>query len=179
MCGGTVLPVSCRFPGFNRAIIRGMKKHILVAFFLLCSAVMLKAQDVSPQSDPSGVAPAWKTAGTFNGRFWNQLSPYEKWVFLFGYSTGVEQVSVLAGEGSFDRYKKVSKLFWARALTVDEVRSALNGFYETPENAPIAYQVRLILFPNVPRARQRQKSKNKLLHFAHRRPSENRSCLHR
>jgi hypothetical protein len=115
-----------------------MKNAFRAALFFACGAVVLNAQTAAPQSATSEVLSTRKTGGAWNGRFWKQLSAEEKRVFLFGYSDGVEQVTIAAGAGSFERYKQINKMFWASALTIDEVRSALNVFYETPENSPIS-----------------------------------------
>ena len=115
-----------------------MRRHVCAALFLVCCAALHGAQAASQLSDSTGVTSSWKTGGAWNGRFWRQLNADEKRVFLFGYTDGVEQVTIAASGGSFERYKQVNKLFWARALTIDEVRSALNGFYDTPENSPIS-----------------------------------------
>ena len=40
--------------------------------------------------------------------------------------------------GIFERYREINNKYWARALSVVEVHTALDTFYEIPENAPIA-----------------------------------------
>ena len=61
----------------------------------------------------------------------------EKIIFLTGYSTGYDTLAIVMGGGDFERYKQVSKMYWARNLTIGEISSALDQFYALPENGPI------------------------------------------
>jgi len=78
-----------------------------------------------------------KTAGSFNGRFWRTCSETEKDIFLFGYSDGLDMIAI-ATSSDYSKYKIVRKKYWADSLTASEVRAALDRFYDTPENGPIA-----------------------------------------
>jgi hypothetical protein len=44
----------------------------------------------------------------------------------------------LTTSADFDRYKAIIKPFWPFGLTGNEVASALDNIYVTPENGPIA-----------------------------------------
>src|ERR1700719_2317862 len=81
----------------------------------------------------ASVVATWQTASVWNGRFWRTLTEGEKYIFLFGYSTAVGDVTIRTTT-DFEHYKGMIKAFWPRSLTVAEVHSSLDRLYDTPEN---------------------------------------------
>jgi hypothetical protein len=114
-----------------------MNYHLLKALILAATITTYGLGQSASHAPNDSVVSTWKTAGMFNGRFWKTLNADQKAMFLFGYSNGVEAVTI-ATSTSFDNYKETNSRFWARALTVAEVQSALDTFYAVPENGPIA-----------------------------------------
>jgi len=106
---------------------------------LLCIALAVGAFGQSAASSADRIA-TYKTGGQYNGRFWKSLESNEKIVFVFGYKSAVREATIAFAAGDRDRYNKlveVAKIFWPGGLTGAEISSALDHFYETPENGPI------------------------------------------
>jgi hypothetical protein len=79
---------------------------------------------------------SWRTGFSWNGRFWKGSMPFVKTGFLLGY----EQALVTTGAPQFPEYSKFEefKKQLYPALTMSEIESAVDRFYETPENGPVA-----------------------------------------
>ena len=108
---------------------------ILLLAITVSAFGLSQAQPSSAKDD--SVLSTWRTAQMWNGRFWRTLTESQKNMFLFGYSNGVDTMSMLAAGRDFEKYKSIQKTFWARNLTVEEVRTSLDRIYDTPENGPI------------------------------------------
>jgi hypothetical protein len=109
----------------------GMKLSLLAIALTLCGWGQTPN---APEKDP--VVATWQTGQMWNGRFWRKLNENEKNIFLFGFSSAVEVVTI-ALTPNFERYKNTSKAFWPRNLTIAEVHSSLDRFYDAAENGPI------------------------------------------
>lgn len=117
--------------------LRGSKVYFLATALTVCGW----AQDSksTAQSDPVA---AWKTEGLFNGRFWRAAESQHKSTFLMGYRDAVMVAATIAYQSSFEGFDKLTKVCWPDKLTIGEVQSALDRFYEIPENGPIG------IYPN-------------------------------
>jgi hypothetical protein len=80
---------------------------------------------------------SWKTKGDWNGRFWRSFDEEGKGAFLFGYTQAANHVLEMSA-GSFEKYQDSLPLFLPPGLTVQEILTSLDTFYETPENRQIA-----------------------------------------
>jgi len=94
-------------------------------------------QSAKPVEKTDSAVSTWRTAGWWNGRLWKTLSASERITFLAGYSDATRIVATAASP-SFERFDKLERDFWPGSLTLAEVCSALDRFYETPENGPIS-----------------------------------------
>jgi len=79
----------------------------------------------------------WQTGTLMNGRFWKTLDDGEKLAFVVGYANAIDFVSYKA-TSTFPDYRSFNGKFWPSSLIYGEVKSALDRFYETPENGQIA-----------------------------------------
>jgi hypothetical protein len=81
----------------------------------------------------------------WNGRLWLSLAgKNEKTTFLMAYHDGVAAAAAVASEPNLpvtERLAQVNGLLgkcWPISLTIGETQLALDRFYDTPENRPIA-----------------------------------------
>lgn len=109
---------------------------------ILALATLFCAAQVTPEQRPDS-AP-FRTAGFCNGRFWRLLDDQSKLAWVEAYSNGVTFAvfmtfsggpgdPALPGESAIQA--KIESLF--PSLTWGEVRTALDRFYDSPENGPI------------------------------------------
>lgn len=117
------------FQLLSRCIVYGMKTYALFLFLLLAPGLL---HSQTPSND------TMKTNNQLNGRFWRPLNDTAKIHFLAGYWVALDAVSMTNSDGSFEKYKTGLKVFYPAKLTATEVFKALDMFYETPENGPIA-----------------------------------------
>jgi len=107
--------------------------------FLLC---LLLAFNATGQSVPNGnadITATWRTGSDWNGRFWKSLaSDGEKNAFVMGYTNAVHDTLFGIAASLKADYSPVLKLLIPASLTVAETVTALNRFYDVPENGPIA-----------------------------------------
>ena len=91
-----------------------------------------------PAQSQSETSKTWQTGiGMWNGRFWKTLADNQKLIFVFGYSNGANFV-VLKTTTNFPDYKEASATLWPSTLTYEEIKLALDRFYDTPENGPVS-----------------------------------------
>ncbi len=79
------------------------------------------------------------TGGSLNGRFWRSMTvdQDQKIVFVLGYSTAIQYaVTGMSSLLKVNNQTLLDSLFPSR-LTGAELVSALDRFYDTPENGPI------------------------------------------
>ena len=106
---------------------------------ILCIALAVSAAGQSPRTNPD-ITATWKTAGMWNGRFWKNLaivSEDAQSSFVLGYAAAVEDTVIGMGVSLNADYKPIIKLLIPSKLTPGEIITALNRFYDTPENGPI------------------------------------------
>jgi hypothetical protein len=71
-----------------------------------------------------------KTSGFVNGRFWNQLQPMAKVVYLMAFQEGI-----MAGAGTLDAKTKTTDQYVdPTAAKYGEIVSGLDRLYKQPEN---------------------------------------------
>jgi len=92
---------------------------------------------VSKTPEQSGPAATYTTRGQLNGRYWISLDEGGKKLFLLAYLAATNYITILFSRGDYERYKNMSQLFWPPSWTGDDVLTALDRLYETPENTPI------------------------------------------
>lgn len=102
-----------------------MKTILLVIAFAVCG------WGQNPSAAPTS------TKGFYNGRFWKSLDVSSKLMFLAGYNNGATLASTFAA-ADFASFQRVTKQVLPSTLSGYEVSAALDRFYDTPENAPIA-----------------------------------------
>jgi hypothetical protein len=107
---------------------------------ILVLAVSLWGQEPATRPQTSKVVDTWTTAGEANGRFWRTLDKDGKLGLVVGYADGVKQILALVSQGDFELFKKLQRPVLS-PLTHEEVISALDRIYETPENRPISIAV--------------------------------------
>lgn len=102
-------------------------KIVLILVLASYGAVCAHAQEAPSRE--------WRTGFSWNGRFWKASMPFAKTGFLLGY----EQALVYMGARQFAEYSKFEefKKHLYPALTISETESAMDRFYEMPENGPI------------------------------------------
>ena len=110
------------------------RRVYVVASFI---AIFGLAQEPAKPAQGDPMTTTWSTNGEWNGRFWKTLTRDERSIFLLGYCAAVERVTIVVSD-NFERHKEMSKDFWAVGLTIEEVRSAVDKFYESSENGPIS-----------------------------------------
>lgn len=74
--------------------------------------------------------------------------------YLFAYSDAVTMVALMAG---LPNDRGVTKICWPAGLVIMEVRSALDRFYDSPENGLIAIASALMESRNESRGRTKSK----------------------
>jgi hypothetical protein len=76
----------------------------------------------------------------WNGRFWRNLALVgedAQSAFVLGYVAGVQDTTLGIGVSLNFDYKAMTKIFIPTSMTTGELITALNRFYEPPENGPI------------------------------------------
>jgi hypothetical protein len=105
---------------------------------LLVVMLVLLAVSGGAQDAPNRTAPQ-TTASESNGRRWQILSAGEKLAWLDGYDNGLKAALYGPYEPAEGREALAARLrkFLPDKLSFGETRSALDRFYETPENRPV------------------------------------------
>jgi hypothetical protein len=118
----------------------GIKIALLAVVLVVCG----RSQRADSQT-------AWQdSAGSFNGRYWTAIpkaSESDKTTFLMGFVQGLkyaaglaDQLDALAGLPTDDEHKRFHVMMaasWPGNLTVADVISTLDHFYDVPENRDI------------------------------------------
>jgi hypothetical protein len=81
--------------------------------------------------------PEWETNGLLNGRFWKAQSDTMKGGFVLGYATGAYDAALLIYARAGQDGKPLLKELFPPGMTAEEVATALDRFYATPENIPV------------------------------------------
>jgi hypothetical protein len=92
-----------------------------------------------------------QTDGMWNGRAWVGFTgKNEKTIFLMGYQSGLKHLAIAAAfdqsKPSAERLALANQLVetcWPTTLTYGEIQLALDRFYDTPENRPMAISTAL------------------------------------
>lgn len=112
-------------------------------FMLLLLTVAALAQ---PQSTKSTNDAHYKTAETFNGRFWNNISPAMKIGYLIGFTEGIHATLLnIDGGNSVAKYTPVKDELIASKFTFGEIRSEMDRFYADAANARIPINLALVI----------------------------------
>jgi hypothetical protein len=100
----------------------------------VCIALVAWSQDRSPLPEQTLLK---DSAGRWNGRLWKTFNANEKAVFLIAFSSAIDQAALVVTKGRTSSSKLAAVLFPGK-LTGQEILSALDKFYDAPENAPVA-----------------------------------------
>jgi hypothetical protein len=104
--------------------------YFRIGFLCVCS-LLANAQDQATQSAPA------MTKGVSNGRFWREMGDDTKLVWLVAYREGLMRAAAgFTAPPDANAVSETMRTLYPR-LAYSEIRSALDRFYETPENRPI------------------------------------------
>jgi hypothetical protein len=110
----------------------GRRGRLAIALAL---ALSLSANAVAQEASREAPQRSWRTGFSWNGRFWKASMPFVKTGFLLGYEQALVYSGAITGM-EYSKFEEFKNQLYP-ALTIDEVESAVDRFYETPENGPI------------------------------------------
>jgi hypothetical protein len=99
---------------------------------LLTLAAPLAAQEAKAQANRQPLVNA-QTGGYLNGRFWLNITPMERIMWISGLCEGMKIADGIAGKDG----GATTRRFFTAVLTIEEIVLAVTQFYEEPTNRQI------------------------------------------